>query len=1791
MKTILLILMAANSAMAATPYWQPPLASTSTGKATGIVSGDMKFYTSTQAVVASPSVWVDGANTRVTVRSGASVTTMTATGFAGPLTGNVVGNVTGTLSGNVQSATTVKFGSAVTLQSSGASSLQVVDGVSYDALMGIKLGGYGPTLSGTGAFPGTPYLGLNDTTPTHALDITGGLNVTSSATVRGGLVMNTSSMSFVNGGSIENANRLLLNTAFTDGCTEGALQWNADDGTAEICMKSGTIQLQIGQELLFKAKQVGTAGLNGQVVAITGASGQRPEIELADADAANTRLQDCTIGVLTEDVSLNQPAYFNAFGYVRDVNTSAFADGDKVYLSTTAGGLTKTIPDYPAKVIPVGMVVYSHSTEGILFVRINTVPSQIVVSSVAVAGVRMPMLFDDMADPTGFTEEGLAGSSLTLSGRVFSISGSSFPIYADGRKIFESTASVTVPDTTQLNWIYYNSAGTLTQSTSFPGFDQVLVASVYYSTRMVSGLLGDERHGAYMDWRTHEYVHETIGARYASGMALSVFTSSASISAGEFYDDDHEIETPLITRFTVLYKDGSSFYDFILSTTAFYTAPGGVLKYNNGNVLTSVPVNNYAAYWIFATPLVNQPFIIVTGPRVDTLLTDARANNTLASLSLTGFPTAELKPVYRLIVRNQAGTPTYIENADYRSVSELPGSNFVPTLHSSLTGLDLVSSGHPYDSAGGFASYDASVQKAGDTMTGQLTLNGSTLTVNGTNMGVEGPSAAALNFTVAGTRRWRVGQNIALGGNSWELNYSPSAQTYMSMLIDGSAAFPMGSLTVGASTFTVVAGRVGVGITPTQSESFAVRGDADDTDIARFYSQVSTATIVLSPSLGANAARILSTYDTNSTLDFLTGGIKRMRVKGDGVIAVGPTPEVGIGRMVVQADGNGRAITLEENSGGESWQLDVNAAGDLQFENSGVTTALTIIDATNNIGIGTTTANALLSFHGSDNEYIRFQTPFSGTNADAAISGESDSGGVNLLLGSNLYYNTSGTLTRYATNRSGSGIGLGYTGVMDFYNEAGTTMPSVKMRLATTGFLGLGNTAPASKFHCSTCVVTVDGTGAGVIVQPEDTYPALISLRKNATTTSSFAAIRGENAAGAALGALGFGYDTDATDYLKYQDGFFWLTQANSNLHFGTNNAERMIIEDTGDIGIGVTNPTNKLQVAGRVMVSTMIASSSQNTTYPEYPNAQLGIVQSTTDNDPQIVLRRHGVGTAAITLLSSNLDFDTGGSRRMRIESDGDMYLGNANFISTYTGTTGDWNFGGKVGMGVSTPGGKLDVAWGGYQTTPGLKLGADIGDVSTRTNNTRKIASIGAAHYSNSEENILIGILDSEATSTKLNIGGGDANWNAVSTITFWTGANNTTTAGTARVAILADGKVGFGTTSVDSDTALQLKVSQNADTKLLVENNTAGTAARAYISAEADLGKVMNMGVASSGYTDVLSWQGRGLVTSNQDIVMSAYGATSSITFQTGGANNYMVLDKSGNLGIGDMTPDAKLDLEGVMFWGDATYGGLLSYTSADGGLIYNGSRTNHPYVFQTNATEKMRLNTSGVLLIATTTPQLATNAGIVLGDSKRLYWNSNADHYLLGNGGEMTFGYNGAAVAGIQLSASSVRQFYAYGNTAVALGYGTPGGITEVLRGVVGGNVGIGTATPTHRLSVAGDAVITSSLTVQGKIAMATYTETKSSAAISTTYDVSWSSGSVYWLSMNDNTTLTFSSAVEGQSLTLFIKQNVGSKAITWPTISWPAGVAPTLTTTAGKIDIITLVYIGGVYYGFTGGQNY
>jgi hypothetical protein len=79
-----------------------------------------------------------------------------------------------------------------------------------------------------------------------------------------------------------------------------------------------------------------------------------------------------------------------------------------------------------------------------------------------------------------------------------------------------------------------------------------------------------------------------------------------------------------------------------------------------------------------------------------------------------------------------------------------------------------------------------------------------------------------------------------------------------------------------------------------------------------------------------------------------------------------------------------------------------------------------------------------------------------------------------------------------------------------------------------------------------------------------------------------------------------------------------------------------------------------------------------------------------------------------------------------------------------------------------------------------------------------------------------------------------------------------------------------------------------------------------------------------------------------------------------------------------------------------------------------------------------------------------------------------------------------------------------------------------------------------------------------------------------------------------LTLTASCTLTFPTAVAGQSFTLILRQDgTGSRTITWPItiIKWASGTAPTLTTAINAVDILGFFCADGTnWFGFISGQN-
>jgi hypothetical protein len=151
---------------------------------------------------------------------------------------------------------------------------------------------------------------------------------------------------------------------------ERSIKWSDGEGTVEVGLKGGEVKLSIGQEeVALCYNGTGNAVYKGQVVYINGAQGQRPRIALSSASSESTSSK--TFGVVTETINNGLEGFVCTFGIVKGINTSSFSEGAALWLSTSSGQITSTMPTAPNHSVFIGYCIRSHATSGQIFVKIQ----------------------------------------------------------------------------------------------------------------------------------------------------------------------------------------------------------------------------------------------------------------------------------------------------------------------------------------------------------------------------------------------------------------------------------------------------------------------------------------------------------------------------------------------------------------------------------------------------------------------------------------------------------------------------------------------------------------------------------------------------------------------------------------------------------------------------------------------------------------------------------------------------------------------------------------------------------------------------------------------------------------------------------------------------------------------------------------------------------------------------------------------------------------------------------------------------------------------------------------------------------------------------------------------------------------------------------------------------------------------------------------------------------------------------------------------------------------------------
>ena len=162
---------------------------------------------------------------------------------------------------------------------------------------------------------------------------------------------------------IKNINVAKFNITPTNATpSEGDFWYNSLEGTMNL-KTDKDVTLQMNQETVLRIyNNTGVQLNNGEVVYINGATSDRPTVALGNNGVITTA--ETVIAIATHNIPNAEEGFVTIFGTIRDLDTSAWSAGDKLYLDSTDGQLTNVKPTFPAWIVEMAHVNTVHATEG-----------------------------------------------------------------------------------------------------------------------------------------------------------------------------------------------------------------------------------------------------------------------------------------------------------------------------------------------------------------------------------------------------------------------------------------------------------------------------------------------------------------------------------------------------------------------------------------------------------------------------------------------------------------------------------------------------------------------------------------------------------------------------------------------------------------------------------------------------------------------------------------------------------------------------------------------------------------------------------------------------------------------------------------------------------------------------------------------------------------------------------------------------------------------------------------------------------------------------------------------------------------------------------------------------------------------------------------------------------------------------------------------------------------------------------------------------------------------------------
>lgn len=360
--------------------------------------------------------------------------------------------------------------------------------------------------------------------------------------------------------------------------------------------------------------------------------------------------------------------------------------------------------------------------------------------------------------------------------------------------------------------------------------------------------------------------------------------------------------------------------------------------------------------------------------------------------------------------------------------------------------------------------------------------------------------------------------------------------------------------------------------------------------------------------------------------------------------------------------------------------------------------------------------------------------------------------------------------------------------------------------------------------------------------------------------------------------------------------------------------------------------------------------------------------------------------------------------------------------------------NVGGSLGVGTTSPNAKVEIRSDGSDAA-----GAEIRLQHANNNSTDIVSTV---NFANNVGSVAM-------------IQGGTTSGNTNGYISF-----HTDSAGTSaeRMRILSDGKVGIGTNSPAQK--LEVVSSANGGTiAAVIANKDVSAGTNQNVSLGFGLSRNSGAFKDRAGKIQVgreLDWT---VDDANIDSFMAFY------TYQNNAESEKMRILANGRVGIGTTSPANLLHVLGNSANGEIKAersSGATSLLQAQASLVRFGATSNHNLQFFTNDTGRVTITNAGLVGIGTTSPTAALTVGDGTG-SESIEINKSTS-------GSATLSFLNAGTNKVYIQADANEHLRIATNNAVHM---------SILEN---GNVGIGHTSPTAKLHVDGDLIVTGTVDV-------------------------------------------------------------------------------------------------------------